>query len=204
MALITFLNNERLTLGSSKLVYEPDELNSLTSVIEQAEILQNIFSTESEKIEDASRAGYDAGYEKGQAEGYEAALEHIAVKLVVLAKEANASRDQLEDSAGNIAIRIVEKIASDLGEKETIAALARSAAKDMVSREPVILRVHPNNLSYMEEQVLQPEHSTAGIIDVVSDPGLSEKDCVLETEFGQIKADLETQLKVLAERMYGS
>lgn len=204
MALITFLNNERLTLGSNKLVYEPEEFNSLTNVIEQAEILQNVFSIENEKIESASKAGYDAGFEKGQSEGYEAALEHIAVKLVVLTKEANAARDELESTVGNIAVKIVNKIASDIGTKETIAALASTAAKDIVSREPVVLRVHPDNHEYMVKGVLNPDNPASRIVDVVSDPRLGVADCVLETEYGQIKADLETQLKVLTERLYGS
>ncbi len=203
MALITFINNERLTMGSSQLVYGPEEINSLYSVIEQAELLQDIFSTEIEKTEAACKAGYEAGYEEGQTEGYEAALEHIAVKLVVLAKEASSARDELEESAAKIALKIVEKIAGEVGTKEMIAALAQSAAKDMVSREPVVLRVHPENFEYMKREGIRRDQPASRIVEVVSDPGLSQMDCVLETEFGQIKAGLQTQLKVLSERLYG-
>jgi len=203
MALITFVNNERLTLGSSKLVYEADEINSLSNVIDQAKALENLFLIEEEKIEQSTREGYDSGYEEGQSKGYEAALEHIAVKLVVLAKEANAARDVLEKSAGDIAIKIVEKIASEVGDKEMIAALARSAAKDMIAQEPIVLRVHPDNYEHMEQKILESEGSNTRIVDVIADPALTGTDCVLETEYGRIKADLKTQLKVLAERMYG-
>lgn len=205
MTLISFLSNEKLTLATGKLVYEPDEIDSVSNVIEQANKLSYLYSQESEKIESATREGYDSGYEKGQAEGYEAALEHIAVKLVILAKEANAAREALEERAGDLAIKIVEKIASDLGTNETIAALAKSAAAEMLPREPVVLRVHPDKHQYMTKNVLDhADEPSSRIIDVISDPALAVNDCVLETEFGQITADLKTQLKVLRERMYGS
>lgn len=204
MALVTFINNDQLTLGSSKLVYAPEEINSLTNVIEQAELLQDIYSAESEKIESAAKDGYLTGYEKGQEEGYEAALEHIAVKLVLLAKEADGTRDQLEESAAKIAVQIVEKIATDVGQKEMIVALAKSAAKNMVSRETVVLRVHPDNYDYVSKEALESDHVASRIVEVVGDPTLTESDCVLETEYGQIKADLQTQLRVLSEQLYAS
>lgn len=204
MALISFLSTEKLTLATQKLVYEPDEIDSLSNVIDQANRLEDLYSQEIEKIESATREGYDSGYEKGQAEGYEAALEHIAVKLVVLAKEANAAREALEENAGSLAIKIVEKIASDIGPRETIAALAKSAAAEMLPREPVVLRVHPDKHDYMTNHVLDSAGESSRIIEVISDPALAVNDCVLETEFGQIKADLKTQLKVLKEKMYVS
>lgn len=204
MSLITFINSDRVTLASNKLVYEAEEVNSLTEVLDQADLLQELFDAEKEKIESAVKAGHDAGFEQGQTEGYEAALEHIAVKLVVLAKEANAARDELESSAGNIAVKIVQKIAADLGSEKTIAALAKSAAKEFVQREQLVLRVHPDNLSYMRENVLKPDNQSARFVDVVSDSELTQDDCVLETEFGRVKADLQTQLKVLQGKMYGS
>lgn len=204
MSLITFLNTDRATVATRKLVYQPDEVSALTNVLDQAVHLQSLIDTEDERIEAAANQGQEQGYEKGQEQGYEAALEHIAVKLVVLSKEANAARDALEESAGDIAIKIVKKIAADIGSKEMIAALARSAASELVPKEPVVLRVHPDNEAYMEEQVLQPEVPTARIVDVVGDYSLSEDDCVLETEYGRIKADLQTQLTVLREKLYGN
>jgi len=203
MSLITFINSDRVTLASNKLVYEAEAVNSLTNVLEQADVLQEMFDAEKEKIECAVKAGHESGYEQGQTEGYEAALEHIAVKLVVLTKEANAARDELEASAGNIAVKIVQKIAADLGSEKTIAALAKSAAKEFVQREQLVLRVHPDNLPYMREKLLEPENQSARIVDVVSDSELGKDDCVLETEFGRVKADLQTQLKVLQGKMYG-
>lgn len=204
MALITFLNSERLALASSKLVYEPDEISSLVSVIDQANKLNILYSIENEKIETSTKAGYESGFEKGQEEGYEKALEHIAVKLVVLAKEATSARDDLEQRVGDLAIKIVEKIATDIGSQQTIAALAKAAAVDLLPREQVILRVHPDSRDYVAELVLNQQQPSTSIVEVISDSELDENDCVLETEFGQVRADLQTQLKVIREKLYGS
>jgi len=161
----------------------------------------DVLKNEKDMLEDSFQTGYDSGFEKGQTEGYDAALEHIAVKLVVLAKEAHEARLELENKAGVLATKIVEKIATDLGPRKTIAALAKSAASNLVPREPVILRVHPDNTAYVSDEV---SPSSTHIVEVMPDPSLSETDCVLETEFGRIKADMNTQLKVLREKLYAS
>jgi flagellar biosynthesis/type III secretory pathway protein FliH len=204
MALITFLNSERLTVATRKTVFEPGEIDSLTSVLDQAERLQTLYNEEEKRIEDAAASGHDAGFEEGQGKGYEAALQHIAVKLVVLTKEANATRASLEHDTANLAIKIVERIASELGPQKTIAALAKTAASDLVQKEPIVLRVHPANLAYMKEEVVDTESPYARIVEVLADTTLSEDDCVLETEFGQINAGLQTQLSVLREKLYAS
>lgn len=204
MSLITFLNTERLTVATRKLVYKPDEINAVTNVVHQAESLQELLDYENDRVEAAIKQGRVDGYERGQEEGYEAALEHIAVKLVVLAKEANVTRESIENSAGDLAIRIVEKIATDVGRKEMIVALARTAASELTPKEPIVLRVHPENVQHMEENSDHLDGAATRIVNVVGDYSLGEDDCVLETEFGQVKADLQTQLKVLREKMYGN
>lgn len=201
MSLITFINNEKLTIATDKLVYEPDEIRSVHNVVGQAAALMDVLKNEKDMLEDSFQTGYDRGFEKGQTEGYDAALEHIAVKLVVLAKEAHEARLELENKAGVLATKIVEKIATDLGPRKTIAALAKSAASNLVPREPVILRVHPDNTAFVSDEV---SPSSTHIVEVMPDPSLSETDCVLETEFGRIKADMNTQLKVLREKLYAS
>jgi len=204
MGNLTFLNNKNFTISSRDLVYQPDEFNSLTSILDQATHLHEFFETEKQTIEQATQSGYEAGYENGQSDGYEAALEHIATKLVVLAKEANDAREELRESAGDIALKIIEKIAYDIGPKSTVAALAKTAAKDLTVNEPVVLRVNPDNAEYIQNELNTSSENSSAKITVSRDSTLSETDCVLETEFGQIKADLTTQLNVLRANFYGS
>jgi len=204
MANLTFLQNEKFTLTSESLVYDPDELNCLTSILDQAGQIQHLLQNEEQEIEKATEKGYSEGYDKGQSAGYEAALEHIAVKLVTLAKEANATRSELKNTAGDIALQIVEKIATDIGPQDTVRALAMSASKQLIPPASVVLRVHPSNKDYLTNNLLHDESVNTKIVQVVSDSQLSEQDCVLETEHGHIRADLQTQLKVMRSQFYDS
>ncbi|MEM7257501.1 MAG: FliH/SctL family protein [Pseudomonadota bacterium] len=202
MASLTFLQNRNFTLSSNSLVYNPDEVNALQSILEQAGEIHRLLTEEQTLIDQAKEKGYDEGYESGQSAGYEAALEHIATKLVTLAKEANAAREELRHSAGDIAIKIVDKIATEIGSRETVKALALSAAKQLTGTEAIVLQVHPDNKAYLIEELLKVNGNTHNIVDVVADPDLGTQDCVLETEYGHIKAGLATQLKVMRNQFY--
>lgn len=202
MASLTFLHNNKFTLSSDSLVYEPDEVNTLQSILEQATTIHKLLENEHDLVEDAKRKGYTEGYESGQSSGYEAALEHIATKLVTLAKEANSAREELRHSAGDVAIKIVNRIASDIGTEKTVKSLALSAAKELTTVESIVLRVHPDNKNYLINELLSVEASNHKIVEVKADPNLEQQDCILETEFGHIKAGLQTQLKVIRNRFY--
>jgi len=202
MSIITFLNNDKVTLASSKIVYSEEDVGNIDSLVTKANELTQLLDKEKIRIEQAELAGHDAGYEKGQAKGYDTALEHIAIKLITLAREAEETRDRLEQSAGELALKIVRRIASDLGPEHTLASLAATAAKELVPREAVTLRVSVANLEKVREAVLAIPSRSHRIADIAGDPTLQDDECVLDTEFGQIKADLETQLRVYEEHFY--
>lgn len=204
MASLIFLQNRNFTLSSNSLVYDPEEVNTLQSVLDQAGEIHRMLDNEKSLIEEAKEKGYNEGYESGQSDGYEAALEHIATKLVTLAKEANAAREELRHSAGDIAIKIVDKIATEIGNRDTVKSLAVTAARQLTGSEAIVLHVHPDNKEYLIDELLKSNGSTLNIVDVVADPELSDTDCVLETEYGHIKAGLQTQLKVMRGQLYGS
>ena len=203
MALLTLYHAGEVTLAADRLVHAPGELAHVGEVIEQARALGELREAERARVEAAERAAAEAGTERGRAEGYEAALEHIAVKLVALAKEAAEARERLRAQAGELALGIVRKIARDLGPAETVAALAASAARQLAPHEPVVLRVHPELEAGVRERLGAIGGPTVGEIEVAADPALGAGDCTLETEFGQVRAGLELQLEVLRERFYG-
>ena len=203
MALLTLYHSGDVTLASDRIVYAPDELAHAGSMIEQAEALGRLTDAERERIDAAERAAHEAGAERGRAEGYEAALEHIAVKLVSLAKEAGEARERLRGQGAELALGIVRKIARDLGPADTVAALAASAARQLAPHEPVVLRVHPDVEEGVRERLAAIGGPTVGEIELAADPGLGPGDCTLETEFGQVRAGLELQLEVLREKFYG-
>ena len=203
MALLTLYHAGDVTLASDRVVYSPEELAHVGSMAEEAAALGRLRESERERIDAAERAAREAGHERGRAEGYEAALEHIAVKLVALAKEAGEARERLRSQGAELALGIVRKIARDLGPADTVAALAASAARQLAPHEPVVLRVHPDLETDVRERLAVIGGPTVGEAEVAADPGLGPGDCTLETEFGQVRAGLELQLEVLREKFYG-
>ncbi len=204
MASLTFLHNRNFTLSTDSLVYEPDEVNTLQSILDQAGEVHQLIESEQTLIEQAKEKGYNEGYEAGQTAVYEAALEHIATKLVTLTKEANATREELQHSAGDIAIQIVSKIASQIGPEETVKSLALTAARQLTSLETIVLRVHPDIKPYLTDELVKDSKINHKIVDIIADAELAEDDCILETEYGHIKAGLQTQLKVMREQLYNA
>jgi len=202
MSIITLFNDDRVTLASERLILSADEISGMQTVMQHADTLQTLALNEEARVAQAEANGYEGGYEKGQSEGYEAALEHIAFKLVALAKEANEVRDRIEGQSASLALKIVEKIAEDIGPADTVAALAASAARQLVPREPVVLRVHPNHEQYLKEKIAGSTEAFKQIVEISPDLLLEETDCVLETEFGQIKASLDIQIRVFREKFH--
>jgi len=200
MAIVTLYRGDKVSLESDEIVVPSDDVALLGSMVEQAAELQNLLGEEKSRIERAESAGYEVGYEKGQNDGYEAALEHIAVKLIAVGKEANAVREALEQQSGHLALKIVQKIATEIGSGPTIAALAASAAKQLVPREPITLRVSPANEQTVKDTVSGAVNTFKQIVEVSVDSALSDDDCVIETEFGQIKAGLDIQLSAFREK----
>jgi len=168
-------------LASSKIVYSEDDVGNIESLVSKATELTQLLDKESVRVEQAELSGYDAGYEKGQTKGYDAALEHIAIKLITLAREAEDTRDKLEQSAGDLALKIVRRIANDLGTEQTLASLAATAAKELVPREAVTLRVSVSNLEKVREAILSTPTRSHRIPDITGDPTLLDDECVLDT-----------------------
>jgi len=203
MSLLVLSNSENLHVSTGRLVYSKAEIAALGDSLSQCEQLKKSCDEQQQHIESAINAGYGQGYEKGEAAGNEDALGYIAERLVTLGKQANSAREQVQGSSVNLAVQIVEKIASRIGPPEMIAALAQQAASELVPAEAIVVKVHPSMLSQVEEQLAGLGTQLNTPLQFESDVSLNEDGCILETEYGHVKADLETQLSVLRSQLGG-
>jgi len=200
MSLISFIVTGNTTLATDKLVYSAEELGALETVIEKVRSVDRVIGSESACVSAAEERGYEAGYERGRQDGVQAAIEATAERLSSLTLRANRERDELQASAATLAFSIVERIAQIVGPVATIAALARRAAAELAPRRPVVLHVATQVVQPLREH-LERHNDTDQEIQVEADESLETTDCILETEFGRINADLNTQLRVLGERL---
>ena len=117
----------------------------------------------------------------------ETAADALAVAVRHCQETTRTLQAELSDRALDLALGIAEMV---LGRE---VALAADPAGDAVRRAlttvpddvPLVVRLHPDDLAALDEAVLAGRPAT-----VVTDPGLSRGDAVVETEDGFVEADL--------------
>jgi type III secretion protein L len=68
-------------------------------------------------------------------------------------------------------------------------------------RGRVTIRVRPDQVGYVEEQLGAGSGGSSRLIEVVPDPLLGSSDCVLETELGVVDASLDVQLEAIRKTL---
>lgn len=126
----------------------------------------------------------------GHAEGLAAGAEAIRAELLrLVAADALRAEAQRAD-LGRLALEVVRRIASDLGEPNMVAALAARAALSVAPDPKPIVRVHPSALDATRARV-----GTRASVE--GDAAMAATDCVIATPLGEVRAGLETQLAAL-------
>jgi len=201
MSLLVLSNLEDQPTGTRKMVYSRSEVEALNEPLQQFAQLGKHCTQQQQQLADATDESYRAGFEEGREAGHEKALEQLATRLVILSKEANAASEGIERSAASLAIQIVRKIAPKLGTENLLAALAQQAARELVPAEYIVIKVNPSQVVNIEQALSEMGNDIRATITFEGDPSLPEDGCILETEFGHVNADLETQLQALRRQI---
>jgi len=138
-------------------------------------------------------------------------LDSVAAEETEILLAARAAADRMCASAKDDAVLLARKMAekivghavdldpsvmADIAEQAVLASRARAAS--------VVLRVHPDDLSAIEQS--RPgwldREGAPGDVRLVADASVGRYGCVVETAVGRVDARLRTQLDVL-ERVLG-
>jgi len=160
----------------------------------QAEAAEIVAAAERKRdavLEEARQTGYD----RGLAEWNEAVAE------VVQSRDANlvASEEQIL----RLAVRVAEKILGDeLREDPQRAANAvAEALKSARQANNITIRVHPDASDGVEQRLddLRAGAAPGAMFTVKGDESIALGGCVIQTEFGTVDAQLESQLRCLED-----
>lgn len=204
MTLITLIHSDEVTLASDQRVFSAEETGALRSVVETATAISSVLRDTETQLKKAENEARTAGYQAGLAEGRQAAAAEHTEELLKLATKAQKDHLLQQQQAVTLAMQIVRKIAADLAPEQTLLALASSAARECSDVHRVVLKVHPERLTAVEQaldEVQHRQHDAVVITDVVADPSLALEGCTIETPLGSIVADLDTQLEVLKRNL---
>jgi len=204
MNLLTLIHEQNLTLLSAKLVYSAAETGALQSVTATAESLAREHACASERILRATEEGRKQGYREGHAAGLLEGRGRICEQLLQMSEQYQNEVDLQRSQATKMALQIVRKVAAGIAPDEKLAALASVAAKECADDESISLRIHPAHSDNVRVRLKNTSDcSVARLVSVVADETLDEDGCVLETRYGSVVADLETQLRVIQRRLNG-
>lgn len=206
MSIICLLDNPEVVIASGKRVFSAADTGALLSIAESANQLQSTVNGEEDRIAQAEKQACERGREEGIAQGRQIATAELAQTRLALMDKANAEIGQVREDVLSLALQVVRKIADGVATEDMLYSLASTAAQECLPSKSIILKVHPNCVEGVKKRL--SEHQLASdtphpISSVVADEDLELDACALETDAGQVCADLDTQLGVLEKHLAG-
>ncbi|MCS7241159.1 MAG: FliH/SctL family protein [Candidatus Caldatribacterium sp.] len=190
-----------------------EELSELRRMIlqEARQEARRIVEEAQKEAEAIRRQAYEEGWREGEEKAKEAVQKSWEEKVKVferILREFVKVRDHrwkvLEEPLCTLVFALAEKVIQREAERapfvgETIArALLRLA-----QRERVVVRVHPEECAFVRDMKEDLFRRVDGLefLEVKEDPRVAKGGCIVETQFGNVDARIETQIAILREEV---
>jgi flagellar biosynthesis/type III secretory pathway protein FliH len=132
----------------------------------------------------------------------------LAAALESLAEFRNDLRTRYERELLLLALGVAKKVVQqELAEHPEIwLTMIRSAVKQAVDRERILVRVPPDLAQYLLAQApnLRSALEEVKELQIVDDPSLPPLGCIIESRYGEVDIGVETQLGVAERALVGS
>lgn len=175
-------------------------------IIQDANAEKERIQSESESIKDAAykegyAKGYDEGFEKSFADGNND-LTKLNEKLKKILAETINKRNEIIDTAEaqliEVAILIAKRVVKMLTEKDKgiVIRNIQDALRRIKGRTKITIRVNIDDLEISarhKDEFYQMLDKIEGVT-VLEDPNVDVGGCMIETDFGDIDARINTQL----------
>ncbi|MBW5396689.1 flagellar assembly protein FliH [Brachyspira pilosicoli] len=175
-------------------------------IIQDANAEKERIQSESESIKDAAykegyAKGYDEGFEKSFADGNND-LTKLNEKLKKILAETINKRNEIIDTAEaqliEVAILIAKRVVKMLTEKDKgiVIRNIQEALRRIKGRTKITIRVNIDDLEISarhKDEFYQMLDKIEGVT-VLEDPNVDVGGCMIETDFGDIDARINTQL----------
>jgi flagellar biosynthesis/type III secretory pathway protein FliH len=185
-------------IASPRLVLRAAELPLLNDALVLRDTLDRLRRDQDEILAAATAQARERGHAQGTEEGRREAAEQVAATLTALGQAAAHERDRLRGEVGALALQVVRKLLGNFTEDTVLAALAATAANDLLATQPVALVVHPELCQAVRDRLAAGAAAADGKpalrCEVRGDPACPRDTCHMETEHGSVDASLEAQL----------
>jgi len=201
MSYLLWHRDRNVGFASSRLVLRAAEVPLFADAQALRDRLEQLTDAQAERVaaaaEEARVKGYVAGREQAAIDG----RDEVAATIVELTRAATQEREQMRGEVAGLALQVVRKLLGQLPADGVLAALAETAAREMLPTQTLTLLVHPDQCDAVRARLSAGATSAdapAPRFDVQPDPDYAADACRIETEHGSVDASLEAQLERLA------
>jgi flagellar assembly protein FliH len=176
-------------------------------------------STEGQKLrqlaqqhEIAVKQAFQNGYAEGQAAGSQQGLAEarrveaqLATTISALVNYRQSVFDQAKPQLLELAFAIADKITASraVAESDTVMETINRCIAEILDKTRLKIRVNPEQCEFIKTRVdeLSKAHDAIAATTVESDSRVSVGGCVIETDSGSADARLESQLRLLRDKL---
>ena len=173
-----------------------------TRILEEAE-------AKARQVLDSAREAHAESVRKGYEEGYARGAEEWAAAIEAARDSVSKAIERSQREVARLALRVAEKILRQKLETtpEALIPVVDEALRSLQAqpRSRVVLRVHPDDRSVLEERKARWLARFPGLesLKVVADEELPRGSCRIESDFGMVDASIGTQLRVIERHLLG-
>lgn len=157
-----------------------------------------------EARQEGARSGQEAGLQKGLNEARQ-----VLARFDLAIKDAVAQRETLLQQAKSRILELVLQISRKVtfeaieADREATVQLINGVIAQLVDRSRLKIRVHPDYLPIVEQNINRFLTGSASIKEITfeADPRVRHGGCFIETPTGDIDARLDSQFDVIADTL---
>jgi type III secretion system HrpE/YscL family protein len=198
MSYLLWHRDRNVAFGSSRLVLRASEVPLFADAHALREQLEQLTAEQAQRVAAAAEEARVKGYVEGREQGAIDARDEVAATLVEMNRTAARESEQLRGEIAGLALQVVRKILGQVPADGVLAALAETAAREMLPTQNLTLFVHPDKCEAVRARLAASASADAPRFDIQPDPDQASDTCRIETEHGSIDASLEAQLSRLA------
>jgi flagellar assembly protein FliH len=190
-----------------------DAESAAEKALKEAEVKIQAFEAQAKaRVDEVTKAAHKEGFDQGREEGFKEGrneVERLVNRLHLILDRAMDKRaeilEQTEAQVIELVLLIVRKVVKTISENQKNVVLSNigQALRKLKTRSDVIIRV---NLADLQ---LTTEHSkdfiemaeNAKKLAIVEDSAVDRGGCIIETDFGEIDARIQSQLHELEEKI---
>jgi len=137
-------------------------------------------------------------------EGVDIARKEIATSAVRMIEESSLINERLSNEAAKLAVAICSSVIGEhvKAEPETVKKIAHKALRESVVGNKATIIVNPEDEKIIKSSLKDFERLVDGAsVNVQISSLISSGGCLVKTEFGEVDAQVESLIQVIAQRL---